>query len=187
MKRWLLIDTLSASSFVVMARYIMVYAVEEQGASPMIIGAMGAAMALVGMMSSIPLGQLAYRIGRIKTILLLRPLFHASTLILLFAPDPRLLILAWALRGTFHPSLGILGAYRNELVPRSERGKWMGIRELLRGIFRIPAPFLGGILYTRFSSQAPFLFHMFLDVFIRIPLLLTMPRTLSSPTTEKEE
>ena len=62
----------------------------------------------------------------------------------------------------------------------------MGIRELLRGIFRIPAPFLGGILYTRFSPQAPFLFHMFLDVFIRIPLLLTMPRTLSRPSDTDE-
>ena len=186
LKRWLLIDTLSASSFAVMARYIMVYAMEEQGASPLILGAMGSASALVGIVSSIPLGALADRIGRIRTILILRPLFHASTLLLLFAPDPRFLVLAWALRGTFHPSLGILGAYRNELVPRSERGKWMGIRELLRGIFRIPAPLLGGILYTRFSPQAPFLFHMLLDVFIRIPLLLTMPRTLSRPSDTDE-
>ena len=178
LKRWLFIDTLSASTFVVMARYIMVYAVEEQGASPMIIGAMGAAMALVGMVSSIPLGQLADRIGRIKTLIILRPLFHASTLILLFAPDPRLLVVGWALRGVFQPSLSILATYRNELVDPSERGRWMGVRELLRGIFRIPAPILGGLLYTHVSPQAPFLFHMAADVFIRIPLLLTMPRTL---------
>jgi len=185
LKRWLFIDTVSASSFVVMARYIMVYAVEEQGASPMIIGAMGAAMALVGTVSSIPLGRLADRIGRIKTLLLLRPLFHASTLILLFAPDPRLLVVGWALRGVFQPSLSILAAYRNELVDPSERGRWMGVRELLRGIFRIPAPILGGLLYTHVSPQAPFLFHMFVDVFIRIPLLLTMPRTLKA--TEEED
>ena len=185
LKRWLFIDTLSASSFVVMARYIMVYAVEEQEASPMIIGAMGAAMALVGMVSSIPLGKLADRIGRIKTLLVLRPLFHASTLILLFAPDPRLLVVGWALRGVFQPSLSILAAYRNELVDPSERGRWMGVRELLRGIFRIPAPILGGLLYTHVSPQAPFLFHMAADVFIRIPLLLTMPRTLKA-TEEKD-
>jgi hypothetical protein len=54
----------------------------------------------------------------------------------------------------------------------------MGVRELLRGVFRIPAPILGGLLYTHVSPQAPFLFHMFLDVLIRIPLLLTMPETL---------
>ena len=57
----------------------------------------------------------------------------------------------------------------------------MGIRELLRGIFRIPAPIIGGILYAQVSPLAPFLFHMFVDVFFRIPLLLTMPRTFDVP------
>lgn len=187
LKRWILIDTLSASSFAVMARYIMVYATEERGADPLILGAMAAASALVSIVSAVPLGALADRIGRIKTILILRPFFHGSTLLLLFAPDPRLLVLAWLLRGTFQPSLGILSAYRNELVPESERGKWMGIRELFRGIFRIPAPILGGILYSRVSPQAPFLFHMFVDVFFRIPLLLTMPRTLKRSTVVNSE
>jgi MFS family permease len=140
LKRWLLIDTMSASSFAVMARYIMVYAA-------------------------------------------VRPLFHASTLILLYAPDPWLIVVGWALRGVFYPSLSILAAYRNELVDPSERGRWMGVRELLRGVFRIPAPLLGGLLYTHVSPQAPFLFHMFVDVFLRIPLLLTMPRTLKKPRT----
>ncbi len=180
LKRWLLIDTISASSFAVMGRFVMIYAAEERGADPMILGAMVSASALVSIASAIPLGALADRIGRIKTIMILRPLFHGSTLLLLFAPDPRLLVIAWLLRGTFQPSLGILAAYRNELVPESERGKWMGIRELFRGIFRIPAPLLGGILYSQFSPTAPFLFHMLVDVFIRIPLLLTMPRTLKT-------
>ena len=180
LKRWLVIDTISASSFAVMGRYVMIYAAEERGADPMILGAMVSASALVSIVSAIPLGALADRIGRIRTIMILRPLFHGSTLLLLFAPDPRLLVLAWLLRGTFQPSLGILAAYRNELVPESERGKWMGIRELFRGLFRIPAPLLGGILYSRVSPMAPFLFHMLVDVFIRIPLLLTMPRTLKT-------
>ena len=178
LKRWLLIDTMSASSFTVMGRYVMVYASEIKGADPIILGGMGAIFAIVGIVSSVPLGTLADRIGRIRTVLVLRPLFHLSTLILLYTPDPRLLILGWALRGTFNPSLSILAAYRNELVSPEERGRWMGVREFLRGIFRIPAPLLGGILYTSVSPQAPFLFHMFVDVFLRIPLLLTMPRTL---------
>jgi MFS family permease len=186
LKRWLVIDTLSASSFAVMGRYVMIYAMEEQGADPLILGAMASASALVGILSAIPLGALADRIGRIKTIMILRPLFHGSTLLLLFAPDPRLLILAWLLRGTFQPSLGILAAYRNELVPESERGKWMGIRELSRGVFRIPAPILGGILYSQVSPQAPFLFHMFVDVFIRLPLLLTMPTTLRKTQAQQQ-
>jgi len=77
---------------------------------------------------------------------------------------------------------GVLAAYRNELVPEAKRGKWMGLRELLRGLFRIPAPILGGILYSRVSPLAPFLFRMFVDVFLRIPLLLTMPGTLRRTT-----
>ena len=34
LKRWLLIDTMSASSFAVMVRFVMVYAVEEKGSTP---------------------------------------------------------------------------------------------------------------------------------------------------------
>ncbi len=178
LKRWLLIDTVSASSYAVMGRYLMVYAQEVKGADPIVIGGMGAIFAVVGIVSSVPLGALADRIGRIRTVLLLRPLFHASTLMLLFTPDPRWLILGWALRGVFNPSLSILAAYRNELVSPEERGRWMGVRELLRRVFMIPAPLLGGILYTSVSPRAPFLFHMIVDVFVRVPLLLTMPRTL---------
>jgi MFS family permease len=184
LKRWLLIDTMSASSFAVMGRYVMVYASEVKGADPFVLGWMGAVFAIVGIVSSVPLGALADRIGRIKTVLVLRPMFHISTLILLFTPDPRLIILAWALRGTFNPSLSILATYRNELVSPEERGRWMGVRELLRGIFRIPAPLLGGILYTSVAPQAPFLFHMCIDIFLRIPLLLTMPRTLHKNSSE---
>jgi len=178
LKRWLLIDTISASSYAVMGKYVMVYAQEAKGVDPIVIGAMGATFALVGIVSSVPLGALADRIGRIRTVLLMRPLFHASTLILLYAPDPRWLILGWALRGTFNPSLSILAAYRNELVSPEERGRWMGVRELLRRLFMIPAPLLGGILYTNVSPQAPFMLHIIVDVFVRIPLLMTMPRTL---------
>ena len=178
LKRWLLIDTISASSYAVMGKYVMVYAQEAKGVDPIVIGAMGATFALVGIVSSVPLGALADRIGRIRTVLLMRPLFHASTLILLYAPDPRWLILGWALRGTFNPSLSILAAYRNELVSPEERGRWMGVRELLRRLFMIPAPLLGGILYTNVSPQAPFLLHIIVDVFVRIPLLMTMPSTL---------
>jgi len=178
LKRWLLIDTISASSYAVMGKYVMVYAQEAKGVDPIVIGAMGATFALVGIVSSVPLGALADRIGRIRTVLLMRPLFHASTLILLYAPDPRWLILGWALRGTFNPSLSILAAYRNELVSPEERGRWMGVRELLRRLFMIPAPLLGGILYTNVSPQAPFMLHIIVDVFVRIPLLLTMPSTL---------
>ncbi len=61
------------------------------------------------------------------------------------------LVVARALRGVFQPSLSILAAYRNELVDPSERGRWMGVRELLRGVFRIPSPLLGGLLYTHVS------------------------------------
>jgi len=178
LRRWLLIDTISASSYAVMGKYVMVHAQEVKGVDPIVIGAMGATFAIIGIVSSVPLGALADRIGRIRTVLLMRPLFHASTLILLYTPDPRWLILSWALRGTFNPSLSILAAYRNELVSPEERGRWMGVRELLRRLFMIPAPLLGGILYTNVSPQAPFMLHIIVDVFVRIPLLLTMPSIL---------
>ena len=100
LKRWLLIDTMSASSFAVMVRFVMVYSVEEKGVNPLTLGAMSTAYALVGILSAIPLGKLADRIGWVRTVILIRPLFHISTLILLFTPDPRWIILGWALRGT---------------------------------------------------------------------------------------
>ncbi len=49
---------------------------------------------------------------------------------------------------------------------------------VLRGIFKITAPILKGILYAQVSPLAPFLLPMFVDVFLRMPFLLTMYRTL---------
>lgn len=176
--RWLFIDTLSHSSFAVFARYIWIYGMEEQGITPILMGFMTTTFAIIGILSSIPLGTLADKIGRLKVVILLRPVLHGGMLLFLFAKEPRLLILGWALRGTFQANIGILHAYRNELVPRSLRGRWMGVREMFRAIFSIPAPLLGGFLYSYVSPKAPFFFYIIVDVFIRIPLMLTMPKTI---------
>ena len=187
LKRWLVLDTISASTFAVFSRYIWVYGMEELGLTPLLIGMMSTTNALIGILSPIPLGILSDKIGRVKTMLLIRPLMNTGLLIFLFTNDPRLLTLAWAMRGVFQANIGILMTYRNELVPRSMRGRWMGVREIFRSIFRIPAPLFGGFLYSYVSPKAPFLFRIACDLFIRVPILLTMPRTIVRDEPDGDE
>jgi MFS family permease len=179
LRRWLVIDTVSNASFAVFSRYIWIYGIEEKNITPLLIGVMTTVYAIIGIFSSIPLGALADKIGRLKVVILLRIPLHLGMILFLFTNDPRLFILGWALRGTFQANVGILNAYRNELVPVSVRGRWMGMREMLRAIFSIPAPLFGGVLYSQVSPMAPFLFYIFVDVFIRVPLMFTMPKTIS--------
>ncbi|MFQ6094671.1 MAG: MFS transporter, partial [Candidatus Bathyarchaeia archaeon] len=90
-KRWLFIELLGSFTFGSTMPFIMVYAAEIKQADAMILGFMGSAMTIVSMISSVPLGKLADRIGRKRTILLLRPVLYVSYLLLVWAPRPEFL------------------------------------------------------------------------------------------------
>ena len=177
-RKWLLIETLGSFTFGATMPFIMVYAVEVKQADALILGFMGSALNIVSILTSIPIGRIGDRIGRKKTIMLLRPALYASYILLVVAPSPEFLILSFALRGILWSTFNVWVSMQLEIVPADQRGRWMGTINTIRSIVRIPAPIFGGILWTYIDPSIPFILLVLVDLLIRMPILFTIPETL---------
>ena len=177
-RKWLMIEILGSFLFGSTMPFIMVYAVEVKQADAMILGFMGSMLNIVSILTSIPVGRLGDKIGRKKTILLLRPALYASYILLIIAPSPIFLIISFALRGILWSTFNVWMPMQLEIVPSNRRGRWMGIINTVRSIARIPAPIIGGILWTYIDPSIPFLMLVLVDLLVRMPILLSIPETL---------
>ncbi len=178
LQRWILLEALGGYVWGITMPYIMIYAVKYKGATPIILGLMGSALNLASVVAGVPIGRLADKIGRIKVLVAIRPVFYASILMLLLAPNPWYLVVAWTLRGLFFSSTSVWQTVAMELVPEEERGRWSGIKGLISGLIRIPSAPIGGYLWTYFGPEAPFIVALLIDAFIRLPLIYMTPETL---------
>ncbi|RLE85981.1 MAG: hypothetical protein DRJ41_00010 [Thermoprotei archaeon] len=179
LRRWVVIEILGRYVFASTIPYQIIYAVEVKGADEFIIGYMGFVANLATLAFSPIIGKAADKLGRVKTVVILRPLFYISTLMFLLAPSPEHLILAWFIRGVWMASRTPFQALTMELVPSEMRGRWMGVRNFLSLTLGIPAPWLGGIMYESLFPEAPFLASMLIDALLRYPLIYATPETLN--------
>ena len=101
------------------------------------------------------------------------------------APSPSWLIVAWAFRGIGLSSTAY-DAIALELVPPSQRGRWLGITNAFSSIARISAPLIGGLLYRGNTAYLIFLIPFLLDLGLKMPLLAwKVPETGKSPSPSK--
>ncbi len=128
----------------------------------------------------IPLGRLADRIGRKRVIYIVTPLWYASLILLVLAPNAATLVLSAALMVFYTLASGVQGAMTLELVPLEEQGKWSGVLGLFTGLLAIPAPILGGLIWRELGPAYVFLIPIGFDLLLRLPLLATVPETLES-------
>ena len=177
LKRFIFMECLGDFAMGAVFPFAMIYAVEVKGATPFIIGYMGMAATLSNMIFAIPIGRLADKIGRKRTLYLMRPIMYASYLLIAFAPNAYWLILAWAFLG-FPWEWIIWSAMSMEIVDESKRGRWGGMLMMFGSLVSIPAPIIGGILYQAINPVALFLLPIATDLFLRLPALVTSPETL---------
>jgi MFS family permease len=177
LRRFIFMECVGAFSMDMVFPFAMVFAVEVKVADPFILGYMGVAATLSNMIFAIPIGRLADRLGRKKTLYLMRPIMYASYLLIAFAPNAYWLVLAWAFLG-FPWEWIIWSTMSMEMVDEKQRGRWSGILMLFRGLVSIPAPIIGGILYQMFNPALLFLIPLALDLLLRLPVLITTHETL---------
>lgn len=178
LKRWILLEILGGYVFSLSTPFEMIYAVEVKGADEFTLGFMGLAMNFGSFIASPLLGKLADRIGRVKAILLVRPLYYLSMVLFLTAPTPTQLIVAWFIRGLWFASIAPFQTLAVELVPYEYRGRWNGVRSLIVLLLRSPGSLLGGILYSQVSPETPFIVAALIDLILRVPLIYATPETL---------
>ncbi|RLE91795.1 MAG: hypothetical protein DRJ55_05110 [Thermoprotei archaeon] len=179
LKRWILLEILGGYVFSMSVPYQMIYAVDVKGADEFVLGYMGLAFNVGSFLASPLIGKLADKIGRVKTILLVRPLFYISLAIFLFAPNPAYLVLAWFIRGIWMASSSAFQTLVMELVPYEFRGRWASMRTLISITARSPAPLVGGLIYSYVSPDALFITAALVDMFLRVPLIYMTPETLN--------
>jgi hypothetical protein len=72
-----------------------------------------------------------------------------------------------------------------ELVPPGQMGRWLGMTRLSRMLTNSVMALVSGIIWDRIGPPYVFLAFIALDLFLRAPLLLTMPETLRLKTGQK--
>jgi len=178
LKRWLVIAFIAHSPMAIVFPFSQVFAHEIKGADPFILGAMVTGSALSSIVMSIPLGRLADKVGRKRALYITIPLFWASNLLLVWAPNPAYLIVAGILQGFHYIGGPISAAMERELVPPDQMGRWQGIARFFRMILNACMVFLCGLIWHAIGPQYVFLTFIFLDLVVRVPLLVSMPETL---------
>jgi MFS family permease len=141
---------------------------------------MATATVVAQLVFGIPLGRLADRIGRKRIIYGLTPLWYASNLFLAFAPSSTALVLSAVLLAFYSISSGATSAMTLELVPLEQQGRWGGLLGLFTGLVTIPAPIIGGLIWRELGPVYVFVIPMLFDLFLRVPLLATVPETLGT-------
>lgn len=183
-QKWLVIGALNKLPFGLILPFTQVFAQEIKGANSYVLGSMVTATALTSIVFGLPTGVLADKIGRKRTLYLLIPMFWAANLILVWAPSPFFLILAGILLGFYYVMSPITGAIEMELVTAEQIGRWLGLNHLVKSLFGAAMALLGGFIWDRLGPHYVFLIYVGIDIFLRIPLLASMPETLSRKVRE---
>lgn len=179
LKRWLVIASVNQLPQAMVFPFSQVFAHELKGADEFMLGAMVTGSALASIIFAIPLGRLADRVGRKKVLYMTIPLFWISNLMLVWAPKPVFLLTAGVLQGFFFIGTPITGAMERELVPPEQMGRWLGIARFSRMLLNAILAVVGGMIWDKIGPQYVFLSFIVIDLILRVPMLISMPETLS--------
>ena len=184
LKAWIGVGCLGSFVWGMIDPFVYLYAAEVKGADAVTLGALVTVSTVASILFAVPLNRIADRRGRKTAIFLIRPALYLWMLLVVLAPGPQWLIVAWVFRG-ISDSSNAFDTLGLELVPAGKRGRWLGITSTFGSVFRIPAPIIGGLLYKGASPSLIFLVPLALDLSLRLPLIVfKVPETLrKEPTT----
>jgi MFS family permease len=168
--------------------FMPVYAHQFKGADEFVLSGIAMAIAIVPLLTAIPLGRLADRYGRKRLLFALAPLAYVANLCLVHAPQTGtgaspLLLLYGVFFGFNSISMALASAMTAEIMPQELMGRWIGIVGLFRGLLSIPAPLIGGLIWEHFGPEYVFYAAIAFDALIRLPLLGSVRETLHLNTS----
>jgi MFS family permease len=190
LKRWVALRAIRQFASSLALVFIPLWLVNVKGATPYILGTMGTVSIMTSFLLQIPVGRLADKIGRKRAFFLLYPITYLGTFLLIQAPNPEYLIVVGFL-GALGLSMGTEGGggiggtsfipfitMHWEMVPADKRGRWFGVDGLTMMV-AVPATILGGILWQQGHMIEVLLLPVLMEALIAIPILITVPDTLS--------
>jgi MFS family permease len=123
--------------------------------------------------ASIPLGSLSDKIGREKVILLGWFMYAISYAGFGLATQSYQAWILFAMYGIYYATTeGVVKAYIADQVASGHRGKAYGLYNSLVGLVTLPASFITGFLWDKFSPAAPFYFSAGIALLAAVLLLI---------------
>ena len=178
LRRWIVVASLNFLPMGMVLPFTQPFAHVVKGADGFILGAMVTGFAVTPLVLGVFIGRLADKIGRKRVLYFTTPLFWLSSLLLIYAPNGGVLIVAGVLQGFYYVSSVIAGAMTFELMVPAQMGKWLGILRLFRMCLAACAAYVAGAIWDNVGPQYVFLAVIGLDLLIKTPLLISMPETL---------
>ena len=179
LKRWIAVYCLTTLPFAMTSPFTQVFAHEVKGADQYVLSIMTTATVAALVFFGIPFGRLADRWGRKRVLYLLTPFWYCSIVLLVLADGPVQLVAAGGLWGFYSIMTIVTSSVTLELVPLQHMGRWGGLLGVFAGLVTVPAPVIGGLIWRTLGPAYVFVIPLLLDLVLRLPLLATIPETLS--------
>lgn len=164
--------------------YLQLYAAEVRGADAGTLAAMTTATAVTSVCCGYFFGVLGDKIGRKKTLSLTIALYAVGLVLLITTKSTLTLILVGILAGFQEIGMTLSGSMQHELVPAYVRGRWSGVNSFTGSIVSASIAAFAGMVYDNIGPQWVFLIYIGCEVAIRLPLLLSLPETLTYKVDE---
>jgi len=181
---WIIMFLLGPFAWQLLSPFWPIYAAEVCMSPLLIIGLLPAVDSLTRIFLQIPLANISDRKGRKRVILLIRPFRYAAIMALVLggsynnAITPFIPLLVWMLDAVGTSIGPSFWALRTEVMPKKVQSTWNALLNFVWYLSSIPASLLGGILWN-IDPRLPFLFALFVDAGLRLPILIRyIPETL---------
>jgi DHA1 family multidrug resistance protein-like MFS transporter len=167
----------------IVSPFLPIYA-EDLGASNLEIGLIQASFSIAGIGTLLFVGRWSDRLGRKPFLLIGLTVLTLSSVGLIYADSPLLLIIIRFIQGlgaTAH--LPIAQAYLGDITPEGGEGRWMGYFNAVMFAGLGAGPLLGGLIADAYSIPTTFLLMAilnFLGLVATMIYLKEMPRKVAA-------
>lgn len=183
--KWILMVGVGRLPQAMIIPYLQLYAAEFKGASVETLAAMTTATALTNVVCGYFFGILSDRFGRKVTLGGTLALYIIGLILLVTTSSPIVLVIVGALAGFQEIGQVIAGSVQHELVPAWARGRWSGVNSFVGSMVSAAVAAVAGMVYDGIGAQWLFIIYIAAELLIRVPLLVSLPETLTYEVNEE--
>ena len=183
--KWLGISAVASMPAALVTPYVQLYAAETTGANAAQLATMATGTALMSVLFGYLFGIISDKYGRKRMLYFTTALYLIGLVILITAKNPSFLILVGLLQGFQEIGAPISGSILHELVPHKVMGRWVGVNKFFSSMFSALMAAISGIIYDYIGGKWVFIIYILCELFIRLPLLFSLPETLHYHVNEE--
>ena len=183
--KWIIMTGVNRMPTAMIIPYLQLYAAEVKGASTEELAIMTTCTALTALTCGYFVGIMADKYGRKIVLGSTIVLYVAGLVLLLVTKNTVMLYLVGILAGFQEISMVVSGSVQHELVPGWARGRWAGANGMIGSLIAAVVAAAAGVIYDTIGPQWLFIIYIAAELVIRLPLLVSLPETLTYKVNEE--